>query len=469
MAAGDYDLLDMTYLNVDSVRSPRSILRADYGDGYADTAIVGALGGRKQFTISSGVWPDSEDQPMIGAQTIFEYYWSFFEDHLDAGNEPFRIEWRDRQWLVDLSEPVHGIAVHTSDLFTPEGLTLNLRRVRGIDVNTDGSIAGPPVPTGLIATALSGTEILLEWDAPPDVEAPTAPVLVSATADSSSEITIVWDAATDNVGVTGYETRIDGGSWVDRGNVLTYQYTGLSSSTEYDFEVRAYDAAENFSVESNLISETTDSGPVTPIALVASLLEGSGTGNTFTSGAIDSTGATLLVVAASWSTAAGGGTLTDSKGNTWVGLTAKVASFSIQIYYVKNPTVGSGHTFTWTAAGADLPTLGIMAFDETDITANADGENGSAPGVITTIQPGSVTPSVDNCVLVTALTGAGAGPTIDSSFTVIDAEGFVGGQHSPLAIAYKVQTTAGAENPTWTTNVGFGTDNCAVIAAFKHS
>lgn len=133
----------MTYVNVDDVTSPRSILRADYGDGFADTAIVGAPGGRKQFALSAGVWPDSVDQPLISGETIMEYYWSFFEARLDAGNEPFIIEWRDRSWLVELAEPQHGVSTHTSDLFTPHGITLNMRRVSGLTHALDGSIFDP--------------------------------------------------------------------------------------------------------------------------------------------------------------------------------------------------------------------------------------------------------------------------------------------------------------------------------------
>lgn len=139
----DYPELDLTYLNVDSVRSIRSVLSAEYGDGYKDTAIVGAVGGRKSFSLSAGVWPDSDDQPLIDGETIFEYYYEFFEARLDNGNEPFIIEWRDRKWLVDLAEPNHGIDVHTADLFTPHGIEVRMRRVSGLTHCLDGSVFDP--------------------------------------------------------------------------------------------------------------------------------------------------------------------------------------------------------------------------------------------------------------------------------------------------------------------------------------
>ena len=67
----DYPL---TGVNVDTVRSTRSVLSADYGDGYRDSAIVGAPGGRKSFTLSSGVWPDDSAiaaPPRVRGTTVF--------------------------------------------------------------------------------------------------------------------------------------------------------------------------------------------------------------------------------------------------------------------------------------------------------------------------------------------------------------------------------------------------------------
>lgn len=139
----DYEEINMTYLNVDHVTSRRSILSANYGDGYKDTTRVGAPGGVKTFTVSAGVWPDSEDQPMIGTQTIFDYYWSFFEERLDNANEPFVLEWRGRKWLVEFAEPEHGVEVHTADLFTPDGIELTMRRVVGLIHCLDGSVFDP--------------------------------------------------------------------------------------------------------------------------------------------------------------------------------------------------------------------------------------------------------------------------------------------------------------------------------------
>src|SRR4051812_10619033 len=65
-----------------------------------------------------------------------------------------------------------------------------------------------------------------------------------------------------------------------------------------------------------------------------------------TSGAIDTSGANFLVASVSFLV---GGTpvLSDSKGNTWTArTTVNGGTSAIKEFYVTNPTVGSGHTFT---------------------------------------------------------------------------------------------------------------------------
>ncbi len=55
-----------------------------------------------------------------------------------------------------------------------------------------------------------------------------------------------WGAASDNVGVTGYSYRLNGGSWISIGNVLSVNLSGLAGGiASYTFDVRAQDAAGN--------------------------------------------------------------------------------------------------------------------------------------------------------------------------------------------------------------------------------
>jgi hypothetical protein len=97
----------------------------------------------------------------------------------------------------------------------------------------------------------------------------TPPVLtgaITASGISTAGFTISWPAATDNVGVTGYEYSVDGGSsWNDAGNVLTKAIAGLSASTAYGVRVRAYDAAGNKSTPALAATITTAAISIPPV------------------------------------------------------------------------------------------------------------------------------------------------------------------------------------------------------------
>lgn len=79
-----------------------------------------------------------------------------------------------------------------------------------------------------------------------DTVAPTAPGTPTFGNVASTTATLSWGAASDNVGVTGYDYSLNGGSsWANAGNVLSVNLTGLSAGTTYSVQVRARDAATN--------------------------------------------------------------------------------------------------------------------------------------------------------------------------------------------------------------------------------
>mgnify|MGYP000606261155 CR=1 FL=1 len=67
---------------------------------------------------------------------------------------------------------------------------------------------------------------------------------------------VEWDAATDNVGVTGYKVYIDNLTTIsiEDSTNTTHRITGLAPNEKWRVFVRAYDAAGNYSVQSNRIS-----------------------------------------------------------------------------------------------------------------------------------------------------------------------------------------------------------------------
>ena len=186
-----------------------------------------------------------------------------------------------------------------------------------------------------------------------------------------------------------------------------------------------------------------------------------------TTGAIDTTGADLLVVAYVFDYRVSPSVL-DSKSNTWTGLTSKAGNNAgaVKLYYVKNPIVGSGHTVTLGAAGgAFYGAAYFAAFRGADLTAPFDVENGANSNG-TTIQPGGISPTLGGELVISAMamnvTGA---PTVDASMNLLDNNGLAPGTYYGGGMAYWIQSTAAAINPVWT--VGSSAANACVIASFK--
>jgi fibronectin type 3 domain-containing protein len=102
-----------------------------------------------------------------------------------------------------------------------------------------------------------------------DTTPPSAPSGLTATAASGSQINLSWTASTDNVGVTGYKVeRCSGASCSTFAQIATptatsYSDTGLTASTSYSYRVRATDAASNLSVYSGTATASTQAPPDT--------------------------------------------------------------------------------------------------------------------------------------------------------------------------------------------------------------
>ncbi len=159
-----------------------------------------------------------------------------------------------------------------------------------------------------------------------------------------------------------------------------------------------------------------------------------------TTSAIDTTGASLLVFVISKDNVSDP-TPSDSKGNTWLaGATSGGGNFQNQLYYAENPVVGSGHTFTTNLTG----TIAVCAFSGAKTSSVADNNSGaSGPS------PGAITPSENNCLVVSGFSGWTDSTAVDSGMTLIESFSLGGGGHYSCALAYKMQTTAAEIDPAW--------------------
>ena len=83
-----------------------------------------------------------------------------------------------------------------------------------------------------------------------DTVAPSTPGSPSFSGVTGTSATASWSAASDNVGVTGYQYRLNSGSWIAQGSTSVV-LTGLSPATAYTMQVQARDAVGNWSVASS--------------------------------------------------------------------------------------------------------------------------------------------------------------------------------------------------------------------------
>ncbi|MFE7753612.1 fibronectin type III domain-containing protein [Streptomyces sp. NPDC057418] len=100
---------------------------------------------------------------------------------------------------------------------------------------------------------------------PTDAEPPTGPLKLRGEAENGRAVTLSWGGSTDDVGVTSYDVyQEDSRIHSVPGTQTTARITGLRPGTVYTFTVRARDAAEKSSPDSDPLDLTTPSAPGAP-------------------------------------------------------------------------------------------------------------------------------------------------------------------------------------------------------------
>ena len=203
------------------------------------------------------------------------------------------------------------------------------------------------------------------------------------------------------------------------------------------------------------------------ITLVASVTAGPApTGGS--TAAIDTTGATLLIVSVAWWGGAGGNpVVSDSKGNVWIPLTAVgFGPTGVRLFYCLTPTVGSGHTFTVGSGGTFFyPSILAYAFSGVDSYQIQSGAGGST----SPLASGSVTPASPGALVFTGRAGnAAAVDTVAPAGFTSATVTYIGGGPMQGSAAYFVAPTAAAINPTWSWT-GSPSENAVAAAVFLPS
>lgn len=215
------------------------------------------------------------------------------------------------------------------------------------------------------------------------------------------------------------------------------------------------------------------------ISYIGNSIVGSTNNSTVTSGNLNTTTATLLVVSVGvYFTTPTAGMLADQGvggTNSWTALTDNFdGSYPLhqrQFYCVSPTKTGASHSITFNpAGGATFPIISFYAFAGTALSSVFDAESGANSGTSTTLvtlqATTTITPAGDGEVLVTGLTGNYFGtPTCNDGFSGHEVSVNSTSTNIALATSYQIQTTATARRPTWSFTSGYPQD--LSVAAFK--
>jgi hypothetical protein len=94
-----------------------------------------------------------------------------------------------------------------------------------------------------------------------DTQAPTAPTGLTASAVSGTQINLSWAPSVDNLAVTGYDVYRYG-TKIASTTTTSYSNMNLTASTAYSYAVKAKDGAGNVSAFSKTIGATTTPVPI---------------------------------------------------------------------------------------------------------------------------------------------------------------------------------------------------------------
>lgn len=221
----------------------------------------------------------------------------------------------------------------------------------------------------------------------PDVTEPTAPSNLISTQLTSTQVSISWNASADNVGVAGYRI-FRNGSLLTTISATFYNDLAVNGNTSYQYQVEAFDAANN-TARSNLLNVTTPAeadvvAPTVPSNLVA---------NQVTSDQVSLgwNASTDNVGVVGYRVFRNGGLLTITTANSYNDLTVNddtTYQYQIEVYDAENNTARSNLLSVTTLVAPDVTApaapsnlnADTVTSDEVSLSWNASTDNIAVAG-----------------------------------------------------------------------------------------
>ncbi|HVT08251.1 MAG TPA: fibronectin type III domain-containing protein, partial [Polyangia bacterium] len=224
---------------------------------------IDAAGNRSAYSNVVSVTPSNPDttpptapsslMAMATSPTQIALSWTAATDNMAVSS--YLIERCQGAGCATFAQVGTSPAAMFADLGLAQGTSYSYR-VRASDA------AGNLGPYSAPATATTTTSS--------DVQPPSAPTGLTATAMSGTQINLAWTAATDDVAVTAYRVERCQGSGctlftqIGLSTMATFADTGLAAGVSYSYRVRASDAAGNLGGYSNVATATTSMADTTP-------------------------------------------------------------------------------------------------------------------------------------------------------------------------------------------------------------
>jgi hypothetical protein len=147
-----YDEIEVSVgMMIEGTKWTGAVLRANYGGGYGDIALVDNAAGLYIWTLKQAQLPGDLAISPIDAQSRLEYYIDFFQEHTTGVTEIFIITYRGKSYHASFMNPDIDVSrvvfkIGSPEWYTGGGLKIKQRKLVGETYNFDGSL--PALMTG---------------------------------------------------------------------------------------------------------------------------------------------------------------------------------------------------------------------------------------------------------------------------------------------------------------------------------